>query len=469
MNDAPPPRPRRRTFGPVGLALAGLVGAVLSGGAVYLATRGVPPEEPAVVAAPEAPAERWQCPMHPSIVQDHPGTCPICGMNLVRMEDGVAVAPDAVPEEPRPEGLAEVHIDPARQQLIGLRTAEVTRGMVGGAWRTAGKVAVDETRVRHVNVKVGGFVEEVFVDYTGKPVRKGQALFTIYSPELYSAQQEYLLALQTRRRLAEAGGLAQTGEELVASARRRLQLWDIPTAEIDRLEQTGEATKTLTLYSPISGVVVRKDVVEGMRLEAGTMPYEIVDLSEVWVLADVYESELRFVEQGMHAALSLKAFPNRTFEGRVAFVDPLLDPRTRTVKVRMSFPNASGELRPEMFGEVTLHGPEREALRVPADAIIDSGSRTVVFVALGEGKFAPREIQAGESDGERVEVVSGLTEGERVVSRANFLVDSESRLKASLAALAVEGAKPDAGGAKPDASSEPPAPADPHAGHGGRR
>jgi Cu(I)/Ag(I) efflux system membrane fusion protein len=226
--------------------------------------------------------------------------------------------------------------------------------------------------------------------------------------------------------------------------------------------------------------VVKKDVVEGMKLDAGAMPYEIVDLSQVWVLADVYESELRHVKVGMPAALTLNAFPDRPFKGKVSFVDPLLDPKTRTVKVRLAFPNPTGELRPEMFGEVVLQGTAREGLRIPADAVIDSGTQSVVFVAVGDGKFQPRAVKLGDSDGTTVEVVSGLSAGEKVVTRANFLIDSESRLRASLAALAPSaGAAPAAGPtAPPDAaraggSAGTGAPAsggqaDPHAGHGGR-
>jgi len=183
-------------------------------------------------------------------------------------------------------------------------------------------------------------------------------------------------------------------------------------------------------------VVTRKDVVEGMKLDAGAMPYEIVDLSQVWVLADVYESELRFVTENMPATLRLNAFPNREFKGKVVFVDPLLDPQTRTVKVRLTFPNPAGELRPEMFGEVVLFGSPREGLSIPTDAVLDSGTEKLVFVAVGEGKFQPRAVELGSSDGLRVEVLSGLSHGERVVVRANFLVDSESRLRASLAAIA---------------------------------
>lgn len=227
--------------------------------------------------------------------------------------------------------------------------------------------------------------------------------------------------------------------------------------------------KTLTFSSPIAGVVTKKDVVEGMKLDAGAMPYEIVDLSEVWVLADVYESELQHVGLGMPASLTLKAFPNRSFEGRASFIDPFLDPKTRTVKVRLVFPNPTGELRPEMFGEVILRGAPREGLHIPADAVIESGAKSVVFVSLGEGKFQPREIELGDSDGTNMEVLSGLAEGEGVVTRANFLIDSESRLRASLAALAPSTSVAPTGGGSDARNQEhgSEALASGHAGHGG--
>jgi Cu(I)/Ag(I) efflux system membrane fusion protein len=445
---------------------------------------------------------QYQCPMHPTIVQDHPGDCPICGMKLVKMDEpagqakpsgerkilfyrspmdpkqtsptprkdemGMDYVPVYADEQgggaPPVEGLATVNIDPSRQQLIGLKTAEVTRGKVGGAWRTVGRIAIDETRVRHINIKIPAYVERINVDFIGKPVKKGEPLFSLYSPELLSAQDEYLLAVKTQKSLAGTGGLPGDGDALVAAARRKLQLWDIPESEIERLDRTGKPTKTLTIYSPISGVVTKKDVVEGMKLDAGAMPYEIVDLAQVWVLADVYESELRHVKVGMPAMLTLNAYPNRVFKGRVQFIDPFLDPKTRTVKVRLAFPNPTGELKPEMFGEVVLQGATREGLRIPADAVIDSGTKNVVFVALGEGKFQPREVSLGDSDGQTVEVASGVSEGEQVVTRANFLVDSESRLRASLAGMAnKQSAVPaSTSTAKPDGAG-----ADPHAGHGG--
>jgi Cu(I)/Ag(I) efflux system membrane fusion protein len=473
----PPPAPRaKKRFGAAALVATLVVG--VGGGAAatwFLAHAG---HDHAAAAGgtqgAKAGAKKQQfiCPMHPTIVMDHQGDCPLCGMKLVPME-GDAAAADVKPGErkiayyrsphdpeetsetpmkdsmgmdyvpvyqdelggggPKVEGLARVTIDPQRQQLIGLRTAKVTRGPVGGSWRTVGRVAVDETRVHHVNIKVAGFAEHVYVDYAGKPVRRGEPLFTIYSPDLLTAQQEYLLALRMRKTLGDA--TPGVGDELVRASRERLRLWDIPASEIRRLEETGKATKTLTIHSPMSGVVTKKDLVMGHRLNEGDMPYEITDLSTVWVLADVYESELPKVKLGMLAELSLQSLPNRTFKGKVVFVDPLLAKETRTAKVRLEFANPKGELKPEMFGEVVLKSGAREGLRIPADAVVRSGTKDVVFVALEGGKFQPREVQLGPSDGDAVEVVRGLGEGDKVVTRANFLVDSESRLRASLATM----------------------------------
>lgn len=412
-------------------------------------------DAPTAVEAPAAPAkEMWQCPMHPTIVQDHPGDCPICGMKLLKV-DAVGDEHAGHASAETPEGLTTVTIDPARQQLIGLKLAHVERARVAGSWRTTGRVAVDETRVHHVNVKFSGFIEHVHGDFIGRPVTKGEPLFAIYSPELLAAQEEYVLALRTQSKL-DRGEMARDGAALVAAARRKLELLDVPESQIRMLAKTGEPSRTVTIYSPATGVLTKKDVVPGMRVNAGDMPFEIVDLSHVWVLADAYESDLAQVAVGMRATLTLKAFPNRAFHGQVMFIDPLLDPKTRTAKVRIEFPNEGGELRPEMFGEVVLQGEGHEGLRVPADAVIQSGTQSVVFVTLGNGKFQPREIQLGTGDSQYVEVIAGLDEGDAVVTRANFLIDSESRLRASLAALSSgEAAKSDAPG---EAS-------DPHAGH----
>jgi len=429
-----PPNPRRR-FGIATLLFVALLSAGAAAAAALTISHQHSPGSEAAARESDGPSV-YQCPMHPSIIRDHPGECPICGMKLLKVEKTKvesASQPDVAPGSPVPD-LANVEIDVAKQQLIGLKTAEVTEGPVGGAWRTVGRVAIDETRVRHINLKVAGFVDRVYVDFVGKRVKKGDPLFSVYSPELLSAQEEYLLALKTRSALSVRGtARSNDGEDLVTAAKRKLALWDIPASQVAKLESTGQAQKTLTLLSPVSGVVTRKDVVEGMKLDAGAMPYEIVDLSSVWVLADVYESELRFVTDKMQATLKLSAFPNRDFKGKVLFIDPLMNPETRTVKVRLAFPNPQGELRPEMFGEVVLLGAAHDALRIPLDAVIDSGTEKVVFVASGEGKFQPRKVTLGQSDGTQVEILSGLAAAERVVIRANFLIDSESRLRASIA------------------------------------
>ncbi|HZJ56463.1 MAG TPA: efflux RND transporter periplasmic adaptor subunit [Myxococcaceae bacterium] len=460
-----------RRFGPWILVLALLAGVAAGVGAAALVLRrpaGAPSAGPAEAHAHTT----YVCPMHPSITSDKPGECPICGMQLVPANappplasaaaggrkllfyrspmdpkvtsptprkdemgmDYVPVYSDEVEgTEHSPSGLATVGIDPQRQQLIGLRTAPVTEGAVGGSWRTVGRVAVDETRVHHVSLRFSGFIEQVYVDYVGKQVRGGEPLFSIYSPDVVSAEEEYLLALRTRDALG--AGSAKAGEDLVAAARDRLKLWDIPESELRRLERTGKVQRTVTLYTPMSGVVTKKDVVMGHRVAEGDMPYEITDLSQLWVLADAYESDLTRVKLGMPATLTLQAFPNREFPGKVIFIDPMLDPKTRTAKVRLAFPNPTGELKPEMFGEVTLRAPARKGVSIPTDAIIDSGTRKVVFVSLGEGKFRPQEVKIGTTDGDRSEVLEGLKPGDQVVTRANFLVDSESRLRASLSAL----------------------------------
>jgi Cu(I)/Ag(I) efflux system membrane fusion protein len=468
--------------------LAGLlIGALLGGGGVYvaLALSQAHPES----AAAGAPL-RYHCPMHPGYTSDGPGKCPICGMDLVPIDRSDAEQPrsaspeargggtvgeqtvagerkiafyrspmdpkvtspvaakdemgmDFVPvyeeelsgRSTRVEGLATVTLDRQRQQLIGVRLADVEQGTLSGGFRTTGRVAIDETRVRKVNVKVPGYVEKVYADFVGRPVTRGQPLFSIYSPEMVAVQNEYLLALRTRKALAGKGALAGTGDDMVAAALEHIAHWDIPGSIIRQLERTGEPVRTIPVMAPISGVVTAKTVVEGASLNPGDTPYEITDLSAVWVQADVYESELARVGRGTPAEVAFKAFPGRIFKGKVSFLDPLMDPKTRTVRVRIEVPNPDGDLRPEMFGEVQLLTGTRRALHIPFDAVVDSGERKVVFVALDGGKFQPREVQTGIRGGERIEIVSGLEAGEKVVTRASFLIDSESRLRSALASL----------------------------------
>ena len=479
-----PPKPswKLRTLGLVALGLVAGVGGTL------LLRPGS--HKPVAATDPAPKKQMYQCPMHPQIMMDHEGDCPICGMKLVPIEgSGDAKPPgdrgkivfyrspmnpsmtsptpmkdemgmDYVPvyegelkgEGPAIEGFSAVTIDHERQQLIGLKTAKVIEGVVSGEIRTTARLAVDETRVRKINVKVEGFVEKLFVDFVGKPVAKGQPLFSLYSPEFVSSQREFLLALKTQKALA-GGSLTSSGADLLEAARHRLTLWDVPKETLDRLEQTGEVQRALTLRSPVTGVVTVKNIVEGARITPADIPFEITDLSRVWALADIYETEIGLAKVGLTATLTLPSFPGKTFTGRVAFVDPILDPKSRTTKVRIEFPNPKGDLKPELFGEVVLKGPGHKGILIPLDAVLDAGIQKVVFIALGDGKFEPREVTGGATVGEQIEILSGLKAGDEVVTRANFLVDSESRLKATLAHLSQKASSP---------TATPSAPADGH-------
>ncbi len=472
IEKAPSSSARIRTLGLVALGLiAGVGGTIL----LRPAAKGDHDHGPASAPAPKM--QMYQCPMHPQIIQDHPGDCPICGMKLVPIKDSGAspakpadkgrivfyrnpmnpsitsqvpmkdeMGMDYIPvyegelkgEGPSVEDHAAVTIDPERQQLIGLTTAKVAEGMVGGEIRTTAILAVDETRVRKVNLKVDGFVDHLYVDFVGKPVAKGQPLFSFYSPEFVSAQEEYLVAVKTRTSLA-AGSLAQSGDDLVSSAKRRLALWDVPEEAFARLEKTGVAQRDIILRSPVSGVVTAKNVVQGSRLTPADIPFEITDLSHVWALADVYETELARVKVGQSGTLTLSSMPGKTFTGRVVFVDPILDPKTRTAKLRLDLPNPKGDLKPGAYGEAVIKGPAHKGILVPMDAVLDAGTQKVAFVALGEGRFQPREVATGIRVGDQIEILSGLKSGEEVITRANFLVDSESRLQAALAGLTQKG------------------------------
>jgi Cu(I)/Ag(I) efflux system membrane fusion protein len=418
---------------------------------------------------------KYQCPMHPTIVQDHPGDCPICGMKLVKMKNtqtAQATSRSDAPKKiafyrspmdpkqtspvPRKDEMgmdyvpvyesevsggnsdvanrAEVTIDPARQQLIGLRTASVMRSDIRSDWHTVGRVQVDPTKVSKINVKVAGFVEQVFVDFVGKPVRRGEPLFTYYSPELLAAQREYLLALKARNSHSDSND-ASSDSLMIAVVREKLKLWDVSDDQIERIEKTNEATKALTFASPVSGVVTAKNIVEGSSMNPGDIPYEITDLSSVWVMADAYQADATRVSVGMSASVTLESLPDRVFDGTVAFIDPVLDPQSRTFKVRIDLDNTGGEFKPDMFADVLFQSSVHEALTIPADAIIPSGRGNMVFVALGDGRFQPRAVKLGEKSGDRIEALEGLSEGESVITRANFLVDSESSLRAALAAV----------------------------------
>jgi Cu(I)/Ag(I) efflux system membrane fusion protein len=337
---------------------------------------------------------------------------------------------------PAVAGQAAITLSPEKQQLIGLRTQVVTREPMTKVIRTVGQVTADETRISRVYSKVGGWVEKLYVNFTGTTVRKGQPLLSIYSPELVSTQEEYLIALRARKDLVKSPfpEVAASGNSLAESAKRRLKLWDISDDQIKALEESGQAKKALTLYSPFSGFVLEKMAYKGMSLMPGMALFKLADLSVVWLYADIYEYELPFVRVGQQAAIQLSYLQGETFTGKAIYIYPSLDPNTRTAKVRFEFPNPDGKLKPEMFANVEIKVHLGTKLVVPEGAIIDTGLRQMAIVDKGNGYFEPREVKVGAKVDNYYEILKGLKAGERVVTSANFLIDSESRFKEAVGA-----------------------------------
>lgn len=326
-----------------------------------------------------------------------------------------------------------VVVSPERQQITGVRYGRAEYRNLEKVIRTVGRVDFDEKKISMVNPKIGGWIEELYVDYTGKMVRTGQPLLSLYSPELVSTQQELLLALKAREILSKSSfaEVAAGGESLLEATKKRLLLWDITPQQVEALEKTGEIRKTMVLHSPADGFVLEKMAFKGMSVMPGTALYKIADLSSIWVVADIYEFELPFVQIGQKAVITLNALPGEIFEGAVTYIFPTLDPKTRTAKIRFDLPNPEFRLKPEMWAQVELKIPLGRKLVVPEDAVMDSGTMQMVFVDRGQGHFESRHIQTGAKVQGYYEVISGLREKERVVTSANFLIDSESQLKSA--------------------------------------
>ena len=416
----------------------------------------------------------WVDPMHPAYHSDRPGIAPDCGMTLEPVYGDASDAPPAsgvaprkvlyyrdpkaplyrasVPglnpetgnelepvyaETPLPLPAGMVRITPERQQMIGVKFADVAaeRGM--RQMRTVGQVTADETRIAHVHTRVEGWIERVLVDFTGDVVHKGQPLLTVYSPEMLASEQELLLAARARTTMA-AGPLdeaARHGDALFAASRRRLQLFDLSDAQIDQVLATGVPIRSVSVESPVSGYVTERNAFPNQRVTPESDLYTIVDLSHVWVLADVFESDSAFVTLGATAKVTLSYAGQASLTARINYVQPLVDPTTRALKVRLDVPNPGLKLKPNMYVNVDIGVAQAERLTVPAEAVLDTGGRQTVFVDRGNGYLEARIVQAGERRGDRVAILSGLTAGERVVASGTFLVDSESQLKAAASGM----------------------------------
>lgn len=437
--------------------------------------------------------ELYTCGMHPWIITDKPGDCPICGMKLTKLEGDAAQAAKAGQPAPasaakKEEGFFDDMVEkkilfyrnpmnpeitskvPAKDEMgmdyvpvyeetasagtevadraevrlgedaikrAGVQTVEAKVDVVGRKARTVGRVVSDETRVKVVSTKVGGWIEKLHVNYTGQKVEKGQPLLTLYSPELLSTQEEFLRARATAEKLSRSGdpSARESGDELVRMAQKRLELFDVPEASILELVKTGKPQRSITLRAPQSGYVTGKEVFEGTKIEGGMPLFTLTDLSRVWVEADLYEYEAQKVKVGDEAHLALPFAPDTSFMGKVTFVSPVVDPESRTIKARFEFPNSQGALKPGMFADVHFSFEKAMGVVVPDSAVMDTGARKLAFVERETGTFEPRLVEVGSRGDGMAIITKGVRAGEKVVVRANFLLDSESRLRAVISKM----------------------------------
>ncbi len=401
-----------------------IIAAALSAGLLSLAGCGeqspAPSESKAAVmedSAMEHAAKHldpsYVCPMHPQIVRKEPGSCPICGMDLVEK-----IIDSTADERPTVSVSGEII------QSMGIRTARTERGTLWKYIQTVGRVDYDETRLAHVHPRASGWMERLKVRAEGEQVRRGQVLGHLYSPDILSAQVDFLIALKQYQ--------GKAGAEKIDKTRNLLRLLDVPDPIIKQIEDSGETRNTIPVNAPIDGILTKMDIRDGMYVSPQTTMVSIADLSRVWVMVDVFENQLDWLQSGLEAKITVPALPGRKWNGKLDYVYPELDPRTRTLKVRLSFDNPDTLLRPNMFAEVVIYGgPKHDVLSIPREALIVTGKRQSVVKALGGGRFQPVDVSTGMQRGERVEILSGLDEGDEIVVSGQFLIDSESNLQAS--------------------------------------
>ncbi|RMH20397.1 MAG: efflux RND transporter periplasmic adaptor subunit [Acidobacteria bacterium] len=504
MNDAllTPRRPS-----PLAVALGGLAAGFLAAAFVLLDPLDLHPLDerlrgdapPAAAREHAAAAEHdhaehqgyWTCGMHPEVIQEEPGQCPICHMDLVPLEvdppaagaadrepagerkvlfyrnpmDPTITSPvpakdemgmDYVPvyaDEVGATSGTTVRIDPLVEQNMNVRTARVERRDLRHPIRTLGYLDYDQERMVTVTTKFSGYIEKVYVNYVGEPVTKGQPLFEIYAPELVQTQQELLSALTFARRLAGAPEeTRRRAEALVEAAETRLGYWDISREQIAELKRSGKVLRTLTVTAPASGLVMKRlPGLEGMAVKPGMEIFHIADLSSLWLTVEVFEDQIPWVREGTPAEVTLPYFPGKTFRSTVRFLEPELSEKTRTMRVLIEVPNRGGELRKGMYATVVFAPvAATDALVVPSEAVLRTGQRSVVVVALGGGRFAPREVVVGhEADGQ-TQILRGLEEGEEIVTSAQFLLDSESKLREAIQKMVARAQAPAPAGAPND-------------------
>jgi membrane fusion protein, copper/silver efflux system len=415
--------------------IAVLIALVLGGGGGYwaatrLGSGSAPAGRDTAMATAGPRVLFYRNPMNPAI------TSPVPAKDEMGMDYVPVYAEGSTGGEAGPAGT--VTIDPVTVQNIGVRTAKAKRQSISRHIRAVGRVTFDEERLSRLHPKTEGWIEQLYVDKTGEQIRKDTILLNIYSPQLVTSQQEYLLALNNLDALRQSpyAEIRQGAEDLVASSRERLELLDVPEHQIRELERSRKIKKNLHIHSPFDGVVMKIGVREGQYVTPSTELYKIADLTRVWVIADVYENEMPWIQTGDPVDMKLEAIPGKVFSGRVGYIYPYAEAKTRTVKVRLEFDNPDLLLRPDMFADVTIHAQRKvDAVVIPSEAVVRSGEREQVFVVRGPGKFEPREVKTGVQSQGLVQIIDGVSAGEAVVTSSQFLIDSESKLREATAKM----------------------------------
>lgn len=403
--------------------------AALGGGLVWTVTLG-----PWQRQAHEATHDIYTCPMHPEVISDKPGNCPICGMRLVKKE----------PEKVVPAAPDEVVLSPQQQVLANVATVKVTARSLSETILAAGRVVPDERRLSTVPAWIEGRIDRLYVNTTGQWVAKGQAVASLYSPEAVATQQEYLLALKGYREAQKSPyeEVRDGAKALVEASRQRLKLWGIDDAQIHAVARTGKPNLGVTVRSPDSGVVTKRYITDGQYVSQGQPLFDLADLSRIWVEADVPESKMGALRLGAPATVTAVGYPGKKWQGTVSFLQPALNPESRTLQVRVELPNPGLWLKPNMFVQAELRSPLGQAIAVPASAVIDTGARRVVWVEKSPGRYVPRDVQLGQKAGDYFQVLGGLTADETVVSQGSFLIDATAQLRSGGAGHAGHGDPP---------------------------
>ena len=416
----------------------------------------------------------YTCSMHPFIIRDKPGTCPICGMELIKKIDtGTADGSAAQTPEQKQQAamLGHVSLSPTQRVMANVATVEAKMGTLNKEINAVGIVQYDQSRQAKVTAWIAGRIDRLHVSTVGAYVSKDRPVAEVYSPDLLASQQEYLLAVKSRDQLkgSPIPAISQNGDGLVASAKQRLMLFGVKESQIADLERAGKPNIRLPIYTPLSGIVIEKMVQQGQYVNTGDTLFNIADLSTVWVEVEVYENEFPNIHIGQQVEIRSQSFPGKPFSGRIAFIYPFLDPKTRTVRARVQMPNPGLKLKPDMFVNAIIKVPLGSSIVIPITAVMDTGKRQVVWVESSPGMFEPRDVQVGQKTDDKAQILSGLKPGDKVAVSGGYLIDSESQLKGggggheNMPGMKMDG-KPAAQGQPPEAGQQPSQGG--HEGHG---